>query len=140
MAYLIFIRYCARATDSAFPVIVIVRSMFVLLPLTLLGSRSSQLDILIIAPLSCLKNVFINLDFLGDWTFYKIQKIKTSTFEIESYLISAIFEPPFPMIQPISSFGTVISWVCWVVCGLPCWWWPANAANAENKWNGLELM
>ena len=42
------IRYWARATDSAFPVMVMVRSR-------LAGaSRSSQLEILIIAPLICL--------------------------------------------------------------------------------------
>lgn len=69
---LILMRYCARATDSQFPVMVMVLSR--------LGaaSRSSQLEIRIMAPLIC--------------------------------LISAIFEPPLPMMQPISSLGTVISW------------------------------
>jgi len=68
---LIFIKYCARATDSLFPVILIVRSRFAG------ASLSSQLEIRIIAPESC--------------------------------LISATFDPPFPIMQPISSFGTVIS-------------------------------
>ena len=54
ISYLMFIRYCASATDSAFPVIVMVRSIFVLFPLTF-GSRSSQFDMRIIAPLSCLQ-------------------------------------------------------------------------------------
>ena len=43
------IRYCASATDSGLPVIVIVRSIFP--P----DSRSSQLEIRIMAPLSCLE-------------------------------------------------------------------------------------
>ena len=48
-AYLMLIRYCARATDSAFPVMVMVLSR-------LAGaSRSSQLEILIMAPESCLQ-------------------------------------------------------------------------------------
>jgi hypothetical protein len=34
------------------------------------------------------------------------------TYSVTSYLISAILDPPFPMTQPIISFGTVISWVC----------------------------
>ena len=46
--HLILIRYCARATDSALPVIVMVRS--ILPP----DSRSSQFEIRIMAPLSCL--------------------------------------------------------------------------------------
>lgn len=31
--------------------------------------------------------------------------------------ISAILVPPLPMMQPIRSFGTVISCCCWLVCG-----------------------
>ena len=58
--HLILIRYCARATDSALPVIVMVRS--ILLP----DSRSSQFEIRIMAPLSCLKQnerrIIFNLD------------------------------------------------------------------------------
>jgi len=68
---LMLIRYWAKATDSQLPLIVMVRSRFAG------ASRSSQLDIRIIAPLIC--------------------------------LISAIFEPPLPITQPIISFGTVIS-------------------------------
>lgn len=49
LAYLMLIRYCARATDSALPEMVIVRSIFP--P----DSRSSQLEIRIIAPLNCLQ-------------------------------------------------------------------------------------
>ena len=53
----------------------------------------------------------------------------------ETYLISAILVPPFPIIQPISSFGTVISWVCVpgpVPAGvLSCD--PASAASAETE-------
>jgi hypothetical protein len=56
-----------------------------------------------------------------------------------TYLISAIFVPALPMIQPISSFGTVISCVC--VCApavgrfwlLVRSWLPANAASAKKK-------
>lgn len=71
--YLILIKYCAKATASGLPDIVIVRSVTPL-------SRSSQFDIRIMAPDIC--------------------------------LISAIFVPPLPIIQPINSFGTVISCVC----------------------------
>ena len=48
------------------------------------------------------------------------------------YLISAILVPPLPIMQPISSFGTVISWV-WVPGPVPCGarsWEPARAASA----------
>ena len=48
--HLMLIRYCARATDSALPVMVIVRSM---LPP---DSRSSQFEMRIMAPLSCLQH------------------------------------------------------------------------------------
>ena len=46
------------------------------------------------------------------------------------HLISATFDPPLPMMQPMSSLGTVISWVC-------CWaaWfraWPVRRARAET--------
>ena len=64
-AYLMLIRYCASATDSAFPVIVIVRSMFMLPPPTL-ESRSSQFDMRIIAPLNCLE---IKLGFWAIWKY-----------------------------------------------------------------------
>ena len=50
LSYLILIRYCASATDSALPEMVMVRSMFP--P----DSRSSQFEIRIMAPLNCLKN------------------------------------------------------------------------------------
>lgn len=67
---------------------------------------------------------------------------RSSQFDIrimapEIWRISAIFVPPFPMIQPIKSFGTVISCCCRFVC---CWlrfwllvrnWEPANAASAK---------
>ena len=56
-----------------------------------------------------------------------------------SYLISAILVPPFPIIQPISSLGTVISCVC-VPGDMVCWqlgtllnWFPAIAANAKKE-------
>ena len=65
VSYLMLIRYWAKATDSALPVMVMVLSRFppppppapppaTELPL-MADSRSSQLDIRIIAPLSCLK-------------------------------------------------------------------------------------
>ena len=63
-----------------------------------------------------------------------------------AHLISAILVPPLPMMQPMSSLGTVISWVWAPPCGgpplpaapPPCWrvgwversWLPARAANA----------
>ena len=46
------------------------------------------------------------------------------------YLISATFEPPFPMMHPISSFGTVISWVCCWAGFRAC---PVKSARAETK-------
>lgn len=46
------------------------------------------------------------------------------------HLISATLEPPFPMMQPMSSLGTVISWVCWVLGDLGAW--PPNRARAET--------
>ena len=51
--------------------------------------------------------------------------------EIEPHLISATLEPPLPIMQPISSLGTVISWVC-------CWaaWfraWPVSRARAGTE-------
>lgn len=93
------IRYWAKATASGLPEIVIVRSVTPL-------SRSSQFEILIMAPEIC--------------------------------LISAILVPPFPMMQPMSSFGTVISCVCWL---LFCWFLefdvlscePARAAKAKEE-------
>ena len=131
ISYLMFIRYCASATDSAFPVIVMVRSIFVLFPLTF-GSRSSQFDMRIIAPLSCLQ---VQNDINGmHQTINSTSKLQSFRnlfqsnaikylfikFEKKSYLISAIFDPPLPMMHPMSSLGTVISCVCCVVCGLPC--------------------
>ena len=44
---LVLMRYCAKATDSAVPVMVIVLSELL--------SRSSQLEIRIMAPLICLR-------------------------------------------------------------------------------------
>lgn len=97
-------RYCAKATASGFPEMVIVRSDDPL-------SRSSQFDMRIMAPEIC--------------------------------LISAILVPPLPMMQPISSLGTVISCVCWFVF---CWFLelevlscePAKAARAEMiNWLGM---
>ena len=116
--YLMLIRYWAKATDSALPVMVIVLSMLPLdpppLPPLMVESRSSQLEMRIMAPLSCL---------------YIIQmQQQSSKHRVPSYLISAILEPPFPIIHPISSFGTVISCVCCVVCGLPCCC-PASATD-----------
>lgn len=98
--YLIFIRYCASATESGLPLIVMVRSVFP-------PSRSSQFEMRIIAP--------------------------------EIWRISAILVPPLPIMQPIKSFGTVISCCCLFDC---CWlrvwllvrnWEPAKAANAGTK-------
>lgn len=67
---------------------------------------------------------------------------RSSQFEMrimapEICLISAILVPPLPMTQPINSFGTVISVVCWLVF---CWvrvfelrnWEPAKAARAKK--------
>lgn len=95
--HLILMRYCANATASGFPVMVMVRSVAP-------PSLSSQLLIRIMAP--------------------------------EIWRISAILVPPFPMMQPISSFGTVISCV-WLFAAGCCLfvllvrsWLPANAANA----------
>ena len=57
--YLMLIRYWARATDSAFPVMVMVRSR-------LAGaSRSSQLEIRIMAPESCLQRSHWNTTLWG---------------------------------------------------------------------------
>lgn len=56
----------------------------------------------------------------------------------EIWRISAILVPPFPMMQPINSFGTVISCV-WLFAAGCCLfvllvrsWLPANAANATR--------
>lgn len=70
---------------------------------------------------------------------------RSSQFEIriiapEICRISAILVPPLPMMQPISSFGTVISCVCWFEF---CWLRellvrncePAKAARAERNCN-----
>ena len=110
--YLMLIRYWARATDSAFPVMVMVRSR-------LAGaSRSSQLEIRIMAPESCLQ-----------WS--DCNKYVLSSHLSAPHLISATLDPPLPMMQPMSSLGTVISWVC-------CWaaWlraWPVSRARAETE-------
>ena len=48
-----------------------------------------------------------------------------------THLISAIFEPPFPIIHPMSSLGTVISCVCWLAWGRLCCWVP-KAARAKT--------
>lgn len=103
--HLILMRYCANATASGFPVMVMVRSVAP-------PSLSSQLLILIMAP--------------------------------EIWRISAILVPPFPMMQPINSFGTVISCV-WLFAAGCCLfvllvrsWLPANAANATINAQMLE--
>ena len=58
-SYLMLMRYCAKATLSAFPVIVMVLSR-------LAGaSLSSQFEILIIAPESCLKKVMLTRLCMG---------------------------------------------------------------------------
>ena len=112
--YLMLIRYWARATDSAFPVMVMVRSR-------LAGaSRSSQLEIRIMAPESCLQRSHWNTTLWGEVVVGG-----------GLHLISATLDPPFPMMQPMSSLGTVISWVC-------CWaaWfraWPVRRARAETE-------
>ena len=38
-------------------------------------------------------------------------------------------EPPLPMMQPMSSLGTVISWVWWGAGGLTC---PVSRARAAG--------
>lgn len=104
--HLMLMRYCAKATASGFPEMVIVRSDDPL-------SRSSQFDMRIMAPEIC--------------------------------LISAILVPPLPMMQPISSFGTVISCVCWFVF---CWFLelevlscePAKAAKAKKRTSLLDVL
>ena len=55
--------------------------------------------------------------------------------KLKFYLISATFDPPLPMMQPISSLGTVISWVCWLLAERP---WPLSMASAEN-WTSVVL-
>lgn len=94
--HLMLIKYWAKATASALPLIVIVRSVFP-------PSRSSQFEMRIMAP--------------------------------EIWRISAIFVPPFPMMQPIKSFGTVISCCCVLVCVLAVErnWEPASAARAVKN-------
>lgn len=67
MAYLMLIRYCARATDSVLPVMLIVRSKFAG------ASRSSQFEIRIMAPESCLAREM------------KLKKITQQTFRIVRY-------------------------------------------------------
>ena len=44
------------------------------------------------------------------------------------HLISATLEPPLPMMQPMSSLGTVISWLC---CPLGLRVWPAPVSSAR---------
>lgn len=98
------IKYCANATESGLPVIVIVRSVFP-------PSLSSQLEMRIIAP--------------------------------EIWRISAILVPPLPIMQPIRSFGTVIScdWVVVVWLRLfavrNCE--PAKAARAVIQYNYVTI-
>ena len=48
------------------------------------------------------------------------------------HLISATLEPPLPMMQPMSSLGTVISWVCWAL-GLRVWPAPVSRARAATE-------
>ena len=77
--YLMLIRYCASATDSGLPVIVIVRSIFP--P----DSRSSQLEIRIMAPLSCLKRWKGKLTFLFHyWLLHPNKNCKMSTASFEN--------------------------------------------------------
>lgn len=66
---------------------------------------------------------------------------RSSQFEIrimapEIWRISAILVPPLPMMQPIKSFGTVISCCCVLVC-VRLWvvrnCEPARAASAAGK-------
>ena len=103
-------RYCARATLSVLPVMVMVLSRFAG------ASLSSQLEILIIAPDSCLEKTYIqNLEFKN---FERI------------HLISATLEPPLPIMHPISSLGTVISCVCCWAGLRAC---PDRRAKAENS-------
>lgn len=111
---LVLIRYWARAICSIDPLIVITRSWWV--PSSVV---SSNLDIVISAPVSC--------------------------------LISAIFVPPLPITQPISSLGTVSSCSCvppktswgaaarnwWLAAA---WWWAglfraAKAVIAPFMWS-----
>ena len=54
--------------------------------------------------------------------------IHISDFIQYSYLISAILDPPFPIIHPMSSLGTVISCVCCEDWGR--FWCPVSAARA----------
>lgn len=65
---------------------------------------------------------------------------RSSQFEMrimapEIWRISAILVPPFPMMHPIKSFGTVISCCCVLVCVLAVErnWEPASAARAVKK-------
>ena len=58
--------------------------------------------------------------------------ISNTVLEFSLHLISATLDPPLPMMQPMSSLGTVISWVC-------CWaaWllaWPVNKARAREEY------
>ena len=104
-------RYCAKATLSQFPLMVIVLSRFAG------ASLSSQLEILIMAPDNCLqKTKTLDVDFKN-----LIQN---------PHLISATLEPPLPMMQPISSLGTVISCVCCWAGLRAC---PDRRAKAANE-------
>ena len=67
------------------------------------------------------------LDVFSDMYFSVFSQLMS----IITHLISAILEPPLPMTHPIISFGTVISWVWWVLAPLPPP--PASAAKAKNK-------
>ena len=52
------------------------------------------------------------------------------------HLISAIFEPPFPMTHPMISLGTVISWVWWVLAPRP----PPPPAGVNNFTKKLHFL
>ena len=146
-------RYWAKATLSALPLMVMVLSR-------LAGaSLSSQLEILIIAPESCLQKVMLLLcmgilvgTFIGKqslhWRKAAAKSLLTSALHKHWYcsskslahLISATLEPPLPMMQPMSSLGTVISWLCCWLGFLAC---PVRRARAEmmmELWTSLIIV
>ena len=103
------------------------------------GRRRTETTVMVpTADACCFINQIAVINGNGNWNGEKETKRIL-------YRISAILVPPLPMIHPMSSLGTAISWVVWgaPVGAPPCCcppdlsWLPANAAKAveqRSKW------
>ena len=81
----------------------------------------------------------LNVGWVLQSPHWPVNALHKHWYESSSDLISATLEPPLPMMQPMSSLGTVISWLCCWLGFLVC---PVRRARAEmlELWTSLIIV